>query len=200
LAGILRDRVDGEAHHLADLVASSCDRLVDEIMAQKELVAAESGDLEPTFSPANSREVLDRVLGLARGLDAASGRNLRLDPEACQVSFVTEPRLLIRVLVNMVKNGLEAVSPGQTVELGCDAAGDGVRFRVRNPGHIPPEVQMQIFQRSFSTKGSGRGLGTYSIRLLTERYLGGRAGFTTSPEQGVEFAVVLPDLSSEMGL
>lgn len=44
---------------------------------------------------------------------------------------------------------------------------------------MPRTSQLQIFQRSFSTKGKGRGLGTYSIKLLTERYLKG----TASPPQ-----------------
>ena len=38
---------------------------------------------------------------------------------------------------------------------------------------MPDEVKAQIFERSFSTKGRGRGIGTYSIKLLTERYLEG---------------------------
>jgi sensor histidine kinase regulating citrate/malate metabolism len=45
-------------------------------------------------------------------------------------------------------------------------------INVRSYPLIPKDVQLQLFQRSFSTKGMGRGWGTYSIRLLTERYLG----------------------------
>jgi sensor histidine kinase regulating citrate/malate metabolism len=64
-----------------------------------------------------------------------------------------------------------------------------IYFSIKNPGLIPAEVQSQIFQRSFSTKGKGRGLGTYSIKLLTERYLNGSVGFTSSIERGTEFFV-----------
>jgi sensor histidine kinase regulating citrate/malate metabolism len=49
-----------------------------------------------------------------------------------------------------------------------------------------------IFQRSFSTKGFGRGLGTYSIRLLTERYLKGSVSFTSSALSGTIFRVRYP--------
>jgi signal transduction histidine kinase len=44
-----------------------------------------------------------------------------------------------------------------------------------------------VFQRSFSTKGTGRGLGTYSIKLLTERYLGGRVWFESAEGHGTTF-------------
>jgi sensor histidine kinase regulating citrate/malate metabolism len=51
---------------------------------------------------------------------------------------------------------------------------------------------LQIFQRSFSTKGAGRGLGTYSIKLLGERYLHGTVSFASSAEQGTIFQISLP--------
>ena len=52
---------------------------------------------------------------------------------------------------------------------------------------MPRSAQLQIFQRSFSSKGDGRGLGTYSVKLLTERYLGGSVAFDSTLEQGTTF-------------
>ena len=65
-------------------------------------------------------------------------------------------------------------------------------FRVANPSVMPPDVQNQVFQRSFSTKGENRGLGTYSMRLLTERYLKGHVSFTSDKAHGTVFRVRLP--------
>jgi signal transduction histidine kinase len=49
-----------------------------------------------------------------------------------------------------------------------------------------------VFQRSFTTKsGTGHGLGTYGMRLLGERYLGGRVSFVTSAEGGTVFSMRL---------
>jgi sensor histidine kinase regulating citrate/malate metabolism len=43
---------------------------------------------------------------------------------------------------------------------------------------MPLEVRHQVFRRYFSTKAaSGRGIGTWSVKLLTERYLGGTVSF-----------------------
>ncbi len=67
-----------------------------------------------------------------------------------------------------------------------------VAFSVHNPSFMPRSVQLQVFQRSFSTKGEGRGLGTYSMKLLSERYLGGRVDFTTSPDGGTTFIATFP--------
>ncbi len=37
-----------------------------------------------------------------------------------------------------------------------------------------------------------RGLGTYSVKLLTERYLGGAVTFTSTQEEGTTFRVCYP--------
>jgi len=57
---------------------------------------------------------------------------------------------------------------------------------------MPEHVQRQVFNRSFSSKGVGRGLGTYSIRLLTEKYLKGRAWFTSNESEGTTFFIEIP--------
>ena len=85
-------------------------------------------------------------------------------------TLISDQNLLHRVISNLLKNALEASDPGECVTLGCTFDDREARFRVHNPQAMPREVQLQVFQRSFSTKGAGRGLGTYSIRLLTKRY------------------------------
>jgi signal transduction histidine kinase len=62
---------------------------------------------------------------------------------------------------------------------------------------MPESVRLQVFKRSFSTKGSDRGLGTYSIKLLTENYLGGEVGFASEEGNGTTFWVKLPALDDQ---
>ncbi len=57
---------------------------------------------------------------------------------------------------------------------------------------MPPEIQLQVFNRSFSTNGTGRGIGTYSIRLLGEKYLGGQVTFDSFDGGGTTFRIHLP--------
>jgi sensor histidine kinase regulating citrate/malate metabolism len=67
-----------------------------------------------------------------------------------------------------------------------------VIFFVHNDQFMPKEVQLQVFKRSFSTKGKDRGLGTYSIKLLGERYLKGKVWFETDLKNGTTFLISLP--------
>lgn len=58
---------------------------------------------------------------------------------------------------------------------------------------MPEQVRLQVFQRSFSTKGEpGRGIGTYSIKLFGETYLGGRVSFSSQEPEGTTFTLVVP--------
>jgi signal transduction histidine kinase len=76
--------------------------------------------------------------------------------------------------------------------MGSKSDEDQVQFWVHNPAHMPRDVQLQVFKRSFSTKGSGRGIGTYSIRLFVTRYLHGSVDFDSTEDHGTTFRVRLP--------
>jgi CheY-like chemotaxis protein len=93
----------------------------------------------------------------------------------------------------MLKNAFEAAEPGAEVGLQLEFDGGAPRFTVRNPGAMPDYVQARLFERSFSTRSSvGRGIGTYSMKLFGERYLGGAVGFTSNAAGGTRFFITLP--------
>jgi signal transduction histidine kinase len=197
-ASLLESAPPSEVNLIRESIYHLSNRLIDEIQSQRELSAAEANELEPHFEPLNPRGVLRQVLEIYRKHDTAEGKTLQLDAGSQSVSgFESDPVLLRRVLGNLVKNALEATREGETITVGCrptgpQAAPEGVEFWVRNPAFMPRAVQLQIFQRSFTTKGSGRGLGTYSIKLLSERYLGGSVSFTSDEGEGTKFVVKLP--------
>lgn len=169
-----------------DLVREAAEQAVEEIQAQRTLLAAESGELQIEQGMLSSLAVLEQIARLYRAHPVAEGRNLLIATDAADVSFISDRTLLGRILGNMAKNALEACRPGETVTLGCFAEGDQVVFSVHNPGVMSNDAQLQVFQRSFTTKGIGRGLGTYSMQLLSG-YLGGEVSFSTSEEAGTRF-------------
>ncbi len=181
-----------DADELEEMVFQLSNQLIDEIQAQRALLAAERDELSIHPSPVDSMCFLLELVRHYAAHAVCDGRQLRADPSAAPVAFSSDPVLLRRVVGNMVKNALEASLPGQTVTVGCRPAGDGLQFWVHNQTFIPREVQLQLFQRSFSTKGAGRGLGTYSMRLLSERYLQGAVSFVSTPDEGTTFVVTLP--------
>ena len=92
----------------------------------------------------------------------------------------------------MLRNALEATDAGGTVTVSWDCKSSGITFSVHNNTVIPQNIQLQIFNRSFSTKGNGRGLGAYTMKLLCARYLRGRIWFESTPETGTTFFAAFP--------
>ena len=129
------------------------------------------------------------------GSVVARDRLLLCVPATADVLVRTDKVQAARSLGNLVKNALEASKPGQTVTVSVRNDGTPM-LTVQNESVMPPDVQAQIFQRSFSTKGeSGRGIGTYSVKLLTENYLRGAVEFRSTVEDGTTFTLRLPGAS-----
>jgi signal transduction histidine kinase len=178
---------------ISEVIYRSSKRLIEEIQAQRELRSAERGELELSLAKVSSVSLLREVAETYSGHQVARGREIHVDGGAEETTLVTDPVLARRVLGNMLKNALEATPAGGVVTLSCVAKPTSVEFSVHNPSFMPRSVQLQVFQRSFSTKGAGRGLGTYSIKVFGEKYLGGAVWFRSDQNEGTTFFVELPE-------
>lgn len=167
-------------------------QLEEEITVQRQLLQAEQGKLTLSLASQTPRAIIESVIELYRHHTIARQREITVGATP-HVDLVTDPTLLRRALGNLLKNALEATDPGGTVVMDAEDLGGAVAFHVRNAGVMADDIQRQVFQRSFSTKaGSGRGIGTHSVKLITERYLQGQASFTSRDPDGTVFTLTLP--------
>jgi signal transduction histidine kinase len=187
LAQLLQSMAQGDASLLAQQISACASQLVDEIESQQQLIAAEKEELAVKPVPLNTHAFILSTVERHRMHPMADGRQVEIEPGSDDVDIYTDDSILRRVVDNMTRNALEASKPGETIRVGCHDREGEVEFRVHNPGVIPEPVQLQVFQRSFSTKGSGRGLGTYSMKLLSERYLKGSVTFQSTAGEGTCF-------------
>lgn len=192
LIELMQEATEEELGEFLALAASSTDSLMDEINAQRDLLAAEQGELQTEEFQINALELLRTLKNTCQNHSAARNKIIRIHADAVATDFLSDPGLLTRVLGNMVKNALEAEPDGAAITLGADLEDRHVTFWVDNPTPMPEDIRMQIFQRSFSTKGITRGLGTYSIKLFGETYLKGEVGFTSTEDEGTRFFIRLP--------
>ena len=191
-AELLLESDPEEVPEVADRVSRISRQLIEEIETQRSLLAAEANELSVNLVELKTREVLEELAVVYRRHEVAKGKNVAIADDCEKVTFRSDHALLLRVLGNMLKNALEATAVQGNVSLGARLDADQVEFWVANPTYMPRDVQLQVFKRSFSTKGPGRGIGTYSIRLLVSKYLSGTVDFTSSVEQGTTFRSRLP--------
>ncbi len=176
---------------LLKLMTRVSTELVDEIEAQKQLVSAEDGELKVKKEKINSYQILEHMVSQFSA-DSNTKLNLIIENDCPSVEFITDKSLLSRIIKNMLKNAIEA-SPGkELVVAGIHEYDHSICFYVKNKTEITPDVQLQIFNRYFSTKGADRGLGTYSMKILGERYLKGKVSFESSKEDGTKFCFEHP--------
>ena len=176
---------------LISLLTPTAQQLIDEISAQQELRRTELGEWESNSVKRNSLKIIEEVLLVAKHyiIDTDIKISTCLDDVNLKVDVV----LLKRVLINMVKNAIDHSTDGDVINIQGKNFNDvSYLFAVHNNKYIPEEIRMQLFHRSFSTKGNNRGLGTYSIKMITENYLHGKVSVQSNKSSGTVFSIIIP--------
>ena len=107
-----------------------------------------------------------------------------------QVIIKTDPNLLRQILINLVKNAIEAGA--RTMGMASERGQDGrVLLYISNDGElIPAEARASIFIPFFTTKRKGNGIGlSLSRRLLTIQ--GGMMSLLDEPRSGLHTTFLL---------
>jgi signal transduction histidine kinase len=149
------------------------------------------------MQPVNPSSVVDSALRLLEHRLKAYGVTAAVDRPVPLPTVRADAEQLKEVLVNLVVNACEAMTPGGRI---CieerwsphAAHGQGAVIRVRDDGPgIPSHLLEKIFQPFFSTKDQGTGLGlSIAQRIIGEH--GGRLEVESVEGQGAAFTVTLP--------
>ena len=125
-------------------------------------------------------EIQEKEIGVDRELAAALTR-IRVDRD-----------LLIQVLVNLLRNGVEAMAERGRLIVAARAFDGRVEISVADTGcGIADEDRSRIFDPFFTTKQGGTGLGLAIIHSIVESH-GGRIHVDSQPGKGAAFRIELP--------
>jgi signal transduction histidine kinase len=99
---------------------------------------------------------------------------------------------IAEVLLNLVRNALDAMPGGGRLTLEAGVAGDSLALAVEDSGAgIPPDLLPRIFEPWVTTKTRGLGLGLALARRTVEAH-GGRLAVDSAPGRGSRFSLTLP--------
>lgn len=191
VSAINKEELDTDNRTIIETAEKVNNELITDLLAQKMLNEAEEGTLEIKPVICNSIKILRELQEYFGNQEIAQNKTLFIDPFSHSVRFQTDPTLVRRVLINLMTNAIEAIGQGMIVKTSVRLHDKYIKYTVFSPVELTEEAKHQIFQRSFSTKGSHRGLGTYIARLLTGKYLKGKVYFSSDPN-GTSFFVELP--------
>jgi PAS domain S-box-containing protein len=181
-----------ETRQYLEIVASISNRIVDEIRTHKHLLTSDISKINLRLTEIGSLDFFESICNYFNRADLLSTKTISISPESKNVLFESDETVLGRVLNNMLKNAIEASNDYDNIGLYCGLVNEMVSFSVHNSTYIPKDIQLQLFNRSVSTKGAGRGLGLYSMKILTEMYLKGNISFQSTKEEGTTFTVSYP--------
>ncbi len=194
LGGLSEAYTDIPDEQIRSMLREVSTNISDEVQAYRLISTAETQTLRTNYSEVEIGEIVNEVVRSLGNMRKFQNRSFSVNTTSGTI--VTERSLLRSVLVNMVKNALEAADQNDVIYIQAhfNEKSNRALFSVQNPQTIPRKDQLKLFQKSFSTKGRGRGWGTYSIKILTEKYLKGTVTFQSGNGTGTVFTITIPSL------
>ncbi len=152
----------------------------------------QKGETDRQFESIN--QVVEEASALALVGARESGILVRMELSPDLPPVLVDRIQIQQVVVNLVRNGMEALgaSPRRELTIRTARADDDVEVAVSDTGPgLSPEVTSQLFQPFITTKPKGMGLGLSISRSIVEAH-GGRLQAAPNLEGGVTFLFFLP--------
>jgi PAS domain S-box-containing protein len=141
---------------------------------------------------ASLNEVVDKTLDLLRPEIENRGIEVKQKPARNLTATLIDPAQLQQVLVNLVKNAVQAMSTGGTLTLQTGETSEDVWVSVADTGGgIPQEQVNRIFEPFYTTKKKGSGLGLMIVQRIVRAH-GGRIELESHEGRGSTFRIWLP--------
>jgi signal transduction histidine kinase len=185
-ANLLQRKAEGQ-------LADDLRIIEDESLRAKEIVEGLldlSRPLATAPEPVDLKALCDEALARLAASGQLGGASVEVSGGA---RIVGHPQKLRQVVLNLVKNGVEASGPGGRVQVGLAQAADGgAELQVSDSGPgLPVEAAHRLFEPFFTTKPAGTGLGL-AISLGIVQAHGGTLQAESSASGGARFVIHLP--------
>lgn len=180
----LRDR----EHRRVDLVLGEVDRLDGLLSETLDYVRP----VKLSAKPVGMDCLLSKVLKQQEPLMAEKG--IRLTHEGCTdcTAMRVDQVQIHQVLLNLIKNAIEASPQGDEIATSLRRIGDKLVFEITNGGEpLSEELQQKVFEHFFTTKPKGTGLGLGLVKRVMEEH-GGTVTLVSNIEIGTRLTLTFP--------
>jgi PAS domain S-box-containing protein len=146
----------------------------------------------PQLKPASLNDIVQKTLDLLQPELDNRGLNVRIRLARQLPVTPIDPTQIQQVLVNLIKNALQAMTTDGTLTLQTGEGADGVWVSVADTGGgIPQEEINRIFEPFYTTKKKGTGLGLMIVQRIVRAH-GGRIELESQVGRGTTFRIWLP--------
>lgn len=146
----------------------------------------------PSFHPANLNTTIDQAVELSRQQVRTKPIQVQFEPNAALPLVEHDPALIQQVILNLLLNGIQAISSAGEVRVTLTRDHDFVMIEISDNGRgISAEALPKIFKPFFTTRKEGTGLGLSLANSIVQSH-GGRIEVTSTIGKGSQFKVCLP--------
>ncbi|MFM2081470.1 MAG: hypothetical protein RL380_161 [Verrucomicrobiota bacterium] len=146
----------------------------------------------PQLKPASLNDVVEKTLELLRPELANRGIVAKTKFARRLPAAPLDANQIQQILVNLLKNAMQAMTTGGALTLATGEGGDGVWVSVADTGGgIPQEQINRIFDPFYTTKKEGTGLGLMIVQRIVRAH-GGRIELESNVGKGTTFRIWLP--------
>jgi signal transduction histidine kinase len=191
LGDIVQERGGAEKNEATTLVSAireqvaALDALTEEYLAFARFPRAQ-------FEEDSVNDMITALAEFVRPLAGRQGITISATTDPAVPPMEIDRTLLRQAVLNLIKNGLEAVSQGGALTVTTRRVDDTVEIAVTDSGAgIAPEVGKRLFEQFFTTKPQGTGLGLSISRQIVEEH-GGKLRWSSTPGTGATFTISLP--------
>lgn len=171
--------------------------LVESVVHQIDIISS----ITKSFSdfakmPTNQDMEIDVVETIKRTLDIFPPSIVSFTTNVQQLPFKMDMLYLTRIITNLVKNGIQSSSSHQNKKIEVNLIDNTSEFIITikdNGDGIPDHLKERIFEKNFTTKSTGMGLGLPMVKSIVEEY-GGTIHFETQEGVGTTFFLVFSKL------
>ena len=147
---------------------------------------------QPRMRQASLNEVVVETVELLRRELESRGQAVETDLAADLPRAPLDPGQMKQVLINLIRNAMQAMTRGGVLGIRTGAAGEEVWVSIADTGGgIPHEQLNRIFEPFYTTKKKGSGLGLMIVQRIVRAH-GGRIELDSRVGQGTTFKVWLP--------
>ncbi|HAI17528.1 MAG: two-component sensor histidine kinase [Xanthomarina sp.] len=185
-------KFDPNDEHIHQKVEEYSKTLIQQIDTMSSIASAFSNFAK---MPAQQNEMLNVVEITRLALDIFSEDYIVFKSDRKDIKAKFDRTQLIRVITNLVKNGIQAIPNEQEdkrIVVRVSEENNHVVIEVSDNGiGISEENSQKIFEPKFTTKSSGMGLGLGMVKNIVETYHGSIT-FTSQKNEGTVFKVIFP--------
>jgi signal transduction histidine kinase len=136
--------------------------------------------------------LVERAVHVVQAPASKAGVKIAVESTDGTGSVRVDPELMIQVLVNLMLNGIQAMSQDGILTISVESHDPELWMRIRDTGPgIPPASRVDVFRPFYTTRNKGTGLGLSISKQIVERH-GGSLHLEETPGGGATFVIALP--------